>query len=142
MDVRERILENVRRQGAIKTRLDNMQKDADKLTMELQRLGGQIELLGDLIKEDTGMDLQQLIDSDEGFKMQIAEAGQAGNELVEETVQRPAPQATTMHSSNKVLATPTNPEPEEPEIDVVRTRQPHKIVVTDGPPTEPDEDEE
>lgn len=149
MDVRQRILENVRKQAVIQTRLREIQEDAERLSGDLNRLGGQMDLLDEMILEENGVDLETLLKSDEEFKNQIAESSRAGVQQTKETSQRPQPRPVTARTGNKQVAPPViegappgdgkTPKP-EPEMEVVRTRDAPKIVITDDPPPGPEEE--
>ena len=136
MDIRAKILENVRNQAIVNERLRALHEEAERLSGNLQRLGGQVDLLSEWLKEETGHDLNELIQNDEGFKTQVQEANKSGAKIAQGTVQSPqiqpdAPKGTT-RSGNKKVGKSTEKEAEESHS---RISMMPKIVVTDGPPS-------
>ena len=160
MNVKERILENIRKQGVVQGRLTQLQQDGERLSNELHNLGGRIEILGDLLKEETGFDLNVFVQRDEEFRNQIQEASREGNEIARGTAQTPTPQPkmTTVktHIGNKTVEPPapvaeSAPDTRDtgPEIKLApRAKQgkinkgPPEVVIIDGPPPEPEDDDE
>lgn len=155
MDVKLKILENVRKQATIQARIGELQKEGERLTSDLNKLGGQMELLGEIFHEENGVDINTFLNQDEDFRKKVQEASASGQKINAGTAPPAAPQAapsTVRRAGNKTLRPVEDvaaPEPEdvpestgdEPTVEVTRTRNPPKIVVTDDPVV-PDKDDD
>jgi len=164
MDVTQRILENVRKQGATSQRLKNLQEEADRHSEEMTKLSGQMELLGEMFAEEhDGVSLQEFMNANPEFKQQLVDANKAGASLVDGVSQKPQPaplRPTKAHAGNKQIGPrPIAPGSETPQAEPhapvdggknseteqvrsIRMRQPPQVVVTDEPPPGPGDDTE
>ena len=149
MDVKQKILENVREQGVVQARIKQLQSEHNDLVTKLQRLGGKMEVLQEVFLDETGIDLNQYISENPDFQKQIRDANDKGIEIGDGMAQnapvsddKPSKKGLTVRSGNKKIKPVSDKDDEEEVTQVARTRNPPQIVVTDGPPTPDDDDED
>lgn len=168
MDLKQKIIDNVKHQGVLQGRLTALEEEGQRITSDLHRMGGKLELLNEIFKEQHGCTIEEMMAKDEEFNQLVRNANAegrgvaqgtaggsalipaeqaAGAELKAMPVIKPEMDPDTGKAENStgggVTARSRNKkvDVEDPQVDVVRTRKPPKIVVTDDPPT-PDDSED
>lgn len=158
MDLKEKVIENIRQQVALSNEMQRLQNAIDVAKENLLRLVGAMNVYSDLWREETGDELQKVINTDPEFKAIIDQANVTARSA--QPASRSVPQNTSQSTSPQIAPQGSAPKPvqkgtklvqgnmklKDPELTgIPRTRDPVRAIVTNdpppGPPAQDDEEE-
>lgn len=149
MNLKQKILDVVKRQATATAELNRLQDLANEHQATLQATQGQIALLEELTQDEHGMTIQEMIEQDEEFKVALSDATRAGREAVAgvdnaaETAKRTEkpPPPPLRNPESKLSPVPkTNERAGNRQLSptrVGRGDKTHEIVVEGDPPNPP-----
>ena len=157
MDVKQRIIKNVKAQGIANGRLEQLSAEAEEVQIELTKLCARMDLLDELLQDGGNPGLNDLVKTDLEFKRLCKVASDEGRAIAAGQSQRtddPPPPltvvpaeadepGTTAHTGNKTVAVPTLEEAAAMSVKPVeRSKVMPKIMIDDVPPEPPEAGED
>ena len=127
MDIKAKIIDNVKKQATCQAQLQQLQETVNEVVRQNNKLQGGIEVLSELLKDDLGITLEELIEKDKDFSALLDEASKI--QSVSNFNRSTESPNTTKHTSNQKV---TRVEGEK-ESHLVGAVNKHKIVINDAP---------